>query len=421
MMNPIPLKSARRIRNAVIVGSFLTITLVLPFTAASVASSPSIRVVRNDEGRPISVEAVGLPEEELAVLRSAAPDSEHFRERLFVTVSESSSESSTSEGPVKMPVPAISGRYSLDGSVVRMTPRYPLLPGLSYEVSLKWQDREHDDGGSEPSWNQVTALISLPVAQASEQVTVEHIYPSGGTVPENQLRFYLHFSTPMSRGSVYRFIELHDNSGRVLEGAFLELTEELWDADQMRLTLLLDPARVKQELKPRRQLGSILKAGESYQLVVKAGSPNADGAKLTADFMHRFTVGPPATESLKPSAWKLSAPRSRTRDPLRVEVGVPIDHAMGLRCISVRDDQGRHVAGSVAMSDAETVWTFTPETSWKAQPCWLVVESELEDTAGNNTDSALEVRMQPDGRGSRPAETRHEIRIPVLIIDSDQK
>jgi hypothetical protein len=421
MMNPIPLKLALRVRNAVIVWSFLTFTLAVPYAAASETLSPSIHVVRDHEGQPIAVEAHGLSSVDLDVLRSAAPGSEEFRQRFSIVVAKSSSESSVSAPRPKGAVPSLSGRYSVNGSVVRLTPRYPMMPGLSYEVSLNWRDRQREGAGSELAWKQVTAVISIPVAKTAEQVKVEHVYPSGGTVPENHLRFYLHFSTPMSRGSVYRFIELQDSRGCVLDGAFLELTEELWDADQKRLTLLLDPARVKQELTPRRQLGSILKAGESYRLVVKAGWPNADGVKLSADFRHRFTVGPPATESLKPSAWKLSVPQLRTRETLRVEIGVPIDHAMALRCISVRDDQGRHVAGSVALSDGETVWEFTPEMSWKAERCWLVADSELEDNAGNNTESALEVRLQADGSASRPAETGHEIRIPILVIDSDQQ
>ena len=36
---------------------------------------------------------------------------------------------------------------------------------------------------------------------------VEHVYPSTDQLPENQLKFYLHFSAPMSRGEAYSRIQ----------------------------------------------------------------------------------------------------------------------------------------------------------------------------------------------------------------------
>ena len=55
----------------------------------------------------------------------------------------------------------------------------------------------------------------------------------------------------MQRGDIYRYIRLLDDEGIAVELPFLEIEQELWSRDGHRLMLLLDPGRVKRELKPR--------------------------------------------------------------------------------------------------------------------------------------------------------------------------
>jgi len=42
-------------------------------------------------------------------------------------------------------------------------------------------------------------VLQLPAAEPGPATMVEHVYPSTDELPENQLKFYLHFSAPMSR------------------------------------------------------------------------------------------------------------------------------------------------------------------------------------------------------------------------------
>ena len=61
---------------------------------------------------------------------------------------------------------------------------------------------------------------------------------------------------------------------------FLELEDELqWSLT--RLTLLLDPARVKRGLKPNLDEGRALEAGKRYQLVIDQQWPDATGRPLS--------------------------------------------------------------------------------------------------------------------------------------------
>ena len=51
-------------------------------------------------------------------------------------------------------------------------------------------------------------------------VRVEHVYPSANVLPSNQLRLYIYFSAPMSRGEAARYLHVLDENGsKVLEGS----------------------------------------------------------------------------------------------------------------------------------------------------------------------------------------------------------
>ena len=74
------------------------------------------------------------------------------------------------------------------------------------------------------------SLLSKP---NSVPPSVAAVYPSADVLPENLLKFYIHFSAPMSRGEAYQRIHLM-HEGSEVKDPFLELGEELWDVDQTR-------------------------------------------------------------------------------------------------------------------------------------------------------------------------------------------
>ena len=114
-------------------------------------------------------------------------------------------------------------------------PRFPLQPGLRYRAVLG------KSGDGQP----LVRFFDLPTEHIEPMTHVRAVYPSADLLPENLLKFYLHFSAPMSRGEVYRRTRLLDGSGKSVEMAFLELEQELWDAEGKRLTILFDPGRIK--------------------------------------------------------------------------------------------------------------------------------------------------------------------------------
>ncbi len=129
---------------------------------------------------------------------------------------------------------------------------------------------------------------------------MEAIYPSADRLPQNLLRIYIQFNEPMAQGDAYRHIALTRSDGRKLEYPFLELAEELWDPSGRRLTLLLDPARVKQGLVPREEDGPVLEVGHSYHLSIRSGWPDAHGEPMKASMVKTFKVVPMIEFNLAP-------------------------------------------------------------------------------------------------------------------------
>jgi len=200
-------------------------------------------------------------------------------------------------------LPGMAGEFRNDGADLVFSPRYPLQPGLRYRAVWK----------AEP---EVTAVFEIPAAKPTPPVKVEAIYPSASVLPSNQLKFYIHFSGPMSETDSYRYIHLLRADGREVDAPFLLLGEELWDRDGKRFTLLFNPGRVKRDLVPNKEMGAPLESGQSYSLAIDAAWPDASGRPLQEGFRKNFRVGPEDRRSPDPKTWKLTAPAAGGRAPL---------------------------------------------------------------------------------------------------------
>jgi hypothetical protein len=279
--------------------------------------------------------------------------------------------------------PALAGDYHLGDRTLRFTPRFPLTPGVRYRAVFRPRGT---DGHTAPIEKEFS--LAKPKTEAPR---VTHIYPTGDRLPENQLKFYLHFSASMARGDVYRHVKLLDDRGKPVDLPFLELDEELWDGRQQRLTLFCDPGRIKRGLKPREEVGPVFEEGKRYTLVVDAGFEDANGNPLKEPYRKAFQALAPDDTQPDPKNWKLQSPSAGTRDPLTVTFPKPLDEALLERLVWVTDDRSAKVAGKVAVSGQETLWQFTPNESWKLGQYRLVADTRLEDLAGNSIARPFEV------------------------------
>jgi hypothetical protein len=290
-------------------------------------------------------------------------------------------------------LPAMLGTYTVKNGVVRFTPRVPFEPGLTYRAVLT--------GG------QVSLEFTMPKLPSSV-TTVEHVYPSGDRLPENLLKFYIHFSAPMRQGEAYAHIKLLDDAGKAVPAPFLELAEELWDREGKRFTLFFDPGRIKRGLVPHEELGLALAESKTYTLVIDRDWTDAAGNLLGDSFRKSFHVVAPESKRVDVGDWKIEAPKAGTSQPLVVRFPRALDHALLLRLLEVVDERGRPVSGAAKTADAEQTWQFSPTSPWRGGAYELVIDTTLEDLAGNSVAKPFEVDMVHQSREKQtlPSVTR---------------
>lgn len=287
-------------------------------------------------------------------------------------------------------LPPMLGSYGIQSGVLSFKPQFPLDPGVSYRAEFHPDQLPVAQSGEAA---RLVAVFKLPAMRQGSRTVVQQVFPSAPTLPENLLKFYVHFSAAMSRGRIYEHIHLRNDAGKEIELPFLEIDEELWDPTMTRLTLFIDPGRIKRGVLPLEEIGPALETGKSYSLVIDSGWKDGAGRSLQASFEKRFTVEAPDRDAPNPADWKTQVPRTGTREPLIVTFPEPMDHALTQRVIQVVSDSGKDFSGGVTLEDQERRWVFVPTNPWHSGTYQLVVPTTLEDLAGNNIGKPFEVDL----------------------------
>ena len=288
------------------------------------------------------------------------------------------------------PSPLLSRIKIADGTWL-VEPRFRLRPDLRYVVILDPEvlGLELDDADCRAE------LLPRPREKHAD-ATIRQFFPSSGSVPENLLRCYVVFDQPMTRGAVAEHISLLDSDGEAVELPFLLLDEELWNSSMTRLTLLLDPGRVKRGLVPNEQEGRAMLAGKEYTLQVKAGWPTAAGGRLAKDFSRQWRVTQADYEQPQPNTWKYEIPSVGSREPLVIHFDAAIDQGLARRMISIHNAPPEASAQSRVMGEAllledENGWKFVPDQPWRTGEVIVRVDVRLEDPCGNSIRKPFEV------------------------------
>jgi hypothetical protein len=281
----------------------------------------------------------------------------------------------------KISTPAALGSYRVNETGIVFQPRFGIEDGMRYSAIYR------------PAANAppLERTFETPARDLTPTTEVTQVSPASDLLPENQLKFYLHFSAPMSFGEAYRRVHLLDESGRKIELPFLEIDQELWDPGRRRLTVFFDPGRVKSGLVPNLEEGPPLREGQSYTLLIEREWLDAEGKQLKAEFRKSFRVGAPDREPPTLATWKLTPPAAGSREPLRVHFPEPLDRALLDHLLSVATAERKPIDGSIAVSENETLWRFTPQAAWSEGNYILEVGTALEDLAGNSIGRPFEV------------------------------
>jgi len=275
-------------------------------------------------------------------------------------------------------VPPLVGTTAVENGAVVFRPKFPLSPGVRYRAVFV-----------APNGATTERMFDGPPRPSTPTARVEHVYPSADVLPSNQLRLYIYFSAPMSRGEAEQRIHLLDDRGQVLRGVFLP-GQELWDPGNRRLTMTFDPGRIKRDLVSNRSMGPPIAEGKQYTLVVDREWRDAKGVPLVESFRKPFRGGPAVRQPPDPKAWTISPPAAGSRTPLVVDFRRPMNYTLLQRMLKVNDKAGE-ISGTIDVGRNETEWRFTPRQSWTAGSYRLVVDTSLEDLAGNKIGQPFDI------------------------------
>ena len=294
----------------------------------------------------------------------------------------------------------LAGRFEIDQDAICFISRFPFLDGMSYSLLVD----------SVPEEGRVDSLeiwtIQRPAPEGTPTTDVAAIYPSADELPVNQLKLYVHFSSPMSEGWAARAVHVHraDND-QSLDGVFLAMEPELWDRERRRLTLLLDPGRIKRGLVPNEEAGYPLIEGVPTIVTIDTEFRDAAGRPLRAGAERRYEIGPPVRVRVNPADWRYHCPTVGSTDPLIVEFDRPLDHALLEHSLWVNDATGVPLAGRGSVGPGEQSWRFEPHSPWEEGHFIAIVDPRLEDLAGNSLVRVFDRDLMR--AEDAPADARH--------------
>ncbi len=315
------------------------------------------------------------PNESVQFNISAIPnfDKENFGyEQLAVFVNNERDEYSSNE---------VQGRYKIEGDYLMFSPFYPFDQGMTYTVRSK-----HLDNDSDYSYQS----FLLEKNHLVEEAKVLQVYPTANLLPENMLRFYIYFNTPMQKGQALNYIQLIDADGNIDAQAFMEFKQELWSSDGKRLTILFDPGRIKRGVSTNMALGPALIEGNQFYLTISTAWQDVYGQPLSEKTCKEFAVVKAYRDHLKVNGLAINKPKPNSSEPLGIHFDRVMDHALIQSMIQIEDEERKFLAGHWVTLEQEHLIQFMPENSWLKGIYRIVIDSRLEDVAGNNLHSLLD-------------------------------
>lgn len=310
------------------------------------------------------------------------------------------------EGPYKIYVSGETNTAVL-GTIKRDKYIHTFIPAIPFSVGANYIIRNGRDS--------IAGFNIAPMDDNFEPPKLIAIHPLRDTVPENLLKCYLQFSEPMQAvGRALNFVKVTELESGEEVAVFLDLDAELWNKDHNRLTLWLDPGRIKTDLIPNRNQGIPIHSGHKYRIEISGRWRSAKGVPLGRDYYKIFYVGEAIREKLNPAKWELNLPATGTREELEVLFDRPPDLLMAVDGSRIRNSKGKSLEGEWKVSASYEEIQFIPLNNWKIGEYELLIDSSLEDLAGNTVNRLFDTNLQSDEVGST---TGNEIIIPFALND----
>jgi hypothetical protein len=215
------------------------------------------------------------------------------------------------------------------------------------------------------------------------------ISPQATVLPANVLRFYIHFPRPGEAHFDRDQLRLLNEEEQAVRNPFLVLSQELWSLDGRRLTVLMEPGRIKRGLGANPTHDPALVVGAVYSLVVTALGQTA---------RHIFHVSDPILEAIKETDWRIVSPTVGSLDPVVVRFDRVMDAALCEDEIAVLTPSGEVAQTRLSLTSDGTAAQLIPSHPWSSGEHRLVASGRLEDVCGNRLGEALDHDLGVRGR-----------------------
>jgi hypothetical protein len=215
------------------------------------------------------------------------------------------------------------------------------------------------------------------------------ISPQARVLPANTLRFYVHFPRPGEAHFDRSQLWLLNEEEQVVRDPFLVLSQELWSPDGRRLTVLMEPGRIKRGLGADPAHDPALVVGQRYSLIVTALGQTAS---------HTFGVSDPVLEAVNETCWRLVCPAVGSLDPVVVQFDRVMDAALCEAEMEIVAPSGEVVPARASLAPDGHAAQLIPHQPWRAGEHCLVVSERFEDVCGNRLGEALDHDLSAGGR-----------------------
>lgn len=258
------------------------------------------------------------------------------------------------------------GTLTLEDNIYIFKPAIPFSEGHNYLLFNKG--------------NQVSNF-SVLVNTNNASTELVAIYPTSDTVPENLLKMYFLFSNPMQEvGSSLDFISVTNNATNEKVDVFLNLETELWNVEHTQLTLWLDPGRIKTDLIPNKKKGLPILKNNEYILKIDSKWKDARGKVLDKSYIKKFHVTDRDHKKPYINYWELVV----TKQMLAIHFKESLDGILARETFSIKNSKGNIIEGKYDLINNEQTLKFFPNSIFKKGNYTIIIESRLEDLAGNN-------------------------------------
>jgi hypothetical protein len=205
-------KKIRLVTSAATLWNWLLVAGLAAAFSSYTAEASDISIRWQTNANPVTVDVTGIKANSLRQLQTA-----DWQRLLSVYAAQG-------DFKTDMNVPPMLGDYRVENGLLRFVPKFPLVVGVKYRAVF----RPGQSPGGDPCSGSGRYFPTSDNKKKSDAV-VTRIFPSADVLPENLLKFYIHFSAPMQGGNIYEHIRLLNEAGKPVELPFLEIDEELWN------------------------------------------------------------------------------------------------------------------------------------------------------------------------------------------------